>query len=101
MYWYQYELSSSYFEILHPNKKKVWWYGGRANLQTFEQNFCRNEVKPVFIEFQTYRWLEHCGPNFDNNIGYRSEKEFQKKLFHPKKHLTKYSKMPLNLKCTP
>jgi|TARA_B110000305_G_scaffold87163_1_gene98256 coproporphyrinogen III oxidase len=44
MYWYQYELSSSYFEILHPNKKKVWWYGGRANLQTFEQNFCRNEV---------------------------------------------------------
>jgi hypothetical protein len=39
MYWYQYELSSSYFEILHPNKKKVWWYGGRANLQTFEQKF--------------------------------------------------------------
>jgi hypothetical protein len=44
MYWYQYELSSSYFEILHPNKKKVCWYVGRANLQTFEQNFCRNEV---------------------------------------------------------
>ena len=31
---------------------------------------------PRFIEFKTYRWREHCGPNFDNNIGYRSEKEF-------------------------
>jgi TPP-dependent pyruvate/acetoin dehydrogenase alpha subunit len=31
---------------------------------------------PQFIEFSTYRWLEHCGPNYDNNIGYRSEKEF-------------------------
>lgn len=31
---------------------------------------------PQFIEFLTYRWREHCGPNFDNNLGYRSEKEF-------------------------
>ncbi len=33
---------------------------------------------PQFIEFATYRWLEHCGPFFDNDIGYRSEKEFLK-----------------------
>ena len=31
---------------------------------------------PRFIEFSTYRWREHCGPNFDNDIGYRTEKEF-------------------------
>ena len=31
---------------------------------------------PYFLEFFTYRWLEHCGPNYDNNIGYRTEKEF-------------------------
>ena len=31
---------------------------------------------PQFIEFFTYRWREHRGPNFDNNLGYRSEKEF-------------------------
>ena len=31
---------------------------------------------PQFIEFSTYRWLEHCGPNYDNDIGYRTEKEF-------------------------
>ena len=32
---------------------------------------------PVFIEFSTYRWREHCGPFYDNNIGYRSEQEFE------------------------
>ena len=31
---------------------------------------------PYFLEFSTYRWREHCGPNFDNNIGYRTEEEF-------------------------
>ena len=31
---------------------------------------------PVFLEFTTYRWREHCGPNYDNNIGYRTEDEF-------------------------
>ena len=29
-----------------------------------------------FLEFETYRWLEHCGPNYDNDIGYRTEAEF-------------------------
>ncbi len=32
--------------------------------------------EPVFIEAKTYRWREHCGPNYDNHIGYRTEKEF-------------------------
>jgi pyruvate dehydrogenase E1 component alpha subunit len=31
---------------------------------------------PVFLEFKTYRWREHCGPNYDNTIGYRSDDEF-------------------------
>jgi pyruvate dehydrogenase E1 component alpha subunit len=31
---------------------------------------------PTFIEYKTYRWREHCGPGFDNHIGYREEKEF-------------------------
>lgn len=34
--------------------------------------------QPMFIEMPTYRWREHCGPNFDNHIGYRDEKEFLK-----------------------
>ena len=33
---------------------------------------------PQFLEFDTYRWREHCGPNLDNNIGYREESEFLK-----------------------
>ena len=32
---------------------------------------------PSFLLFDTYRWREHCGPNFDNNIGYRTEAEYQ------------------------
>lgn len=31
---------------------------------------------PYYLEFDTYRWREHCGPNYDNNIGYREESEF-------------------------
>jgi len=31
---------------------------------------------PVFLEFDTYRHREHCGPNYDNHIGYRTENEF-------------------------
>ena len=31
---------------------------------------------PAFVELSTYRWFEHCGPNMDNHIGYRSEGEF-------------------------
>lgn len=32
---------------------------------------------PTLLEFSTYRWREHCGPNYDNDIGYRTEEEFQ------------------------
>jgi TPP-dependent pyruvate/acetoin dehydrogenase alpha subunit len=32
---------------------------------------------PYFIEFSTYRWREHCGPNYDNDIGYRTAEEFE------------------------
>ena len=30
---------------------------------------------PVYIEFDTYRWLEHCGPNEDDHLGYRGTEE--------------------------
>ncbi len=47
------------FKVLDENIKKI-----------------KNGSGPKFIEFFTYRWREHCGPNFDNDIGYRSESEF-------------------------
>ena len=30
---------------------------------------------PTLFEFMTYRWLEHCGPNEDAKLGYRSAQE--------------------------
>ena len=36
----------------------------------------RHGLGPAYIEFETYRWREHCGPNFDNDIGYRTEAEY-------------------------
>jgi pyruvate dehydrogenase E1 component alpha subunit len=37
----------------------------------------RAGVGPSFLVFDTYRWLEHCGPNYDNDIGYRTPEEFE------------------------
>ena len=36
----------------------------------------RNGRGPHFLEFSTYRWREHCGYAFDNDLGYRTEDEF-------------------------
>ena len=38
--------------------------------------YIRKTSKPCFVEYSTYRWKEHCGPNFDNDIGYRTNDEF-------------------------
>lgn len=38
----------------------------------------RNGKGPYYLEFETYRWREHCGPNFDNDLGYRTENDFLK-----------------------
>lgn len=43
-------------------------------------SYVKNEKKPLFIELDTYRFREHCGPNFDNHIGYREEEEYKKFL---------------------
>jgi pyruvate dehydrogenase E1 component alpha subunit len=33
---------------------------------------------PAFIEFATYRWLEHCGPNDDTKLNFRPAGEFER-----------------------
>ncbi|MFM1755907.1 MAG: hypothetical protein RL621_831 [Bacteroidota bacterium] len=35
----------------------------------------RQKKGPQFIELKTYRWREHCGPDFDDFLGYRSSDE--------------------------
>ncbi|MAR08814.1 MAG: hypothetical protein CL681_02410 [Blastopirellula sp.] len=37
--------------------------------------YIRNSREPYFLEIDTYRYLEHCGPNCDDNLGYRNEEE--------------------------
>lgn len=32
---------------------------------------------PTLLVLSTYRWREHCGPNYDNSLGYRTEAEFE------------------------
>lgn len=32
---------------------------------------------PSFLLADTYRWREHCGPNYDNDLGYRKPNEFE------------------------
>lgn len=36
----------------------------------------RNGEGPYLLELSTYRHLEHCGPNYDNDLGYRTEEEY-------------------------
>lgn len=38
----------------------------------------RNGKGPTFLLFSTYRWLEHCGPNDDNHLGYRPRAEYER-----------------------
>ena len=48
---------------------------------------------PTLLEFTTYRWREHCGPNYDYHLGYRSESEFNKwKARDPIKRIAKKMK---------
>lgn len=45
----------------------------QAGVQAVER--ARSGKGPSFLEFLTYRWLEHCGPNDDRQLGYRTGKE--------------------------
>jgi len=37
--------------------------------------YIKNNNAPAFIELDTFRWLEHCGPNSDDDLGYRNKGE--------------------------
>ena len=78
--------------VRQPEGREIWkfaaGYGmpslhgdGNDALEVFEKaqtalEHIRRGDGPYFLEFATYRWREHCGPNFDNDIGYRTEEEY-------------------------
>ena len=41
----------------------------------FAKNYVEKKNKPIFLEINTYRYLEHCGPYNDDNLEYRPKKE--------------------------
>jgi len=56
--------------------------GDGNNIQTVYElaqtavKHARDHQGPYFLELETYRWREHCGPNFDNDLGYRSKDDY-------------------------
>ena len=59
-------------------------------------NYIKVNRKTVFLEFFTYRWLEHCGPNWDDNLGYRPKGELKKWM--KKDPIKKIEKILINKK---
>lgn len=58
-------------------------YHGDGNDVLSIYNTCRTAVEqarlgagPSFLEFDTYRWMEHCGPYDDHHLACRSQEEF-------------------------
>ena len=45
------------------------------NIYKKAKNYIIKKRKPFFIKFNTYRYLEHCGPYNDDNLKYRPKKE--------------------------
>ena len=56
----------------------------------------REKSQPCFIEFSTYRYLEHCGPYNDDNLRYRPQKEL-KKWYKKDPYLNLKSELEKNL----
>jgi len=53
---------------------------GNNVLETYQAlknaiKYVRTECKPILIELETFRWLEHCGPNEDDHLQYRDKKD--------------------------
>ena len=58
---------------------------GNNPVEIYEQttsllNSIRNKEGPALIELPTYRYREHCGPNFDSHLNYRTEVEYDEWL---------------------
>jgi TPP-dependent pyruvate/acetoin dehydrogenase alpha subunit len=77
----------SHLEVRQPKDRTITGLARGHGIKTFEGNgddivevvavmreargYMVRYSKPVFIEFKTYRLLEHCGPNSDDDLNYR------------------------------
>ncbi|MDA8637322.1 thiamine pyrophosphate-dependent dehydrogenase E1 component subunit alpha [Rhodospirillales bacterium] len=70
-------------DVAKAHGMKAWHADGNDVAASYQAasdavKFVRDGNGPGFVVLDTYRWREHCGPNFDNHLGYRSEEEFKK-----------------------
>ena len=84
----KYSVYSS-LEQRQPKNRKLYKLAKSFGIESFHLNskdpikFCSNLKKimmikkPLFIEVDTYRYYEHCGPNKDDNLNYRPKKEVE------------------------
>ncbi len=79
--------------VRQPQGREVFWLARGHGMESYQSDgndvieVCKlaeqavHKAKqgggPTFLEFKTYRWREHCGPCYDNDLGYRTESEFQ------------------------
>ena len=45
------------------------------NISKQSIEYIETKQLPILLEFDTYRWLEHCGPGNDDHLNYRDEQE--------------------------
>ena len=69
-------------EIMEKMGLKGMASDGKNAVETYENisdisSWVRFSRSPGFIEVSAYRWREHCGPNYDNDLGYRSQQEYE------------------------
>lgn len=79
--------------VRQPEGREVFWLAKGHGVESYQGNgndvvevydLTQRAIRkakagggPTFLEFETYRWREHCGPYYDNDLGYRTEHEFQ------------------------
>jgi pyruvate dehydrogenase E1 component alpha subunit len=39
--------------------------------------YIQDKREPFLLELSTFRWMEHCGPNWDDHLGYRKKGELK------------------------
>lgn len=51
-------------------------------------DYSKKTLNPIFLQFDTYRHREHCGPNFDDHLNYRDPNEVKMFLKNCPIHLS-------------
>ncbi len=63
-------------DIANAHGWRVWQGDGNDVVASYQMATqavadAKSALGPQFIELDTYRWREHCGPDFDDHLGYR------------------------------